>query len=116
MAAGEHLYHLDAFRALLEASAVDVLILDLARVGGVTPWRKIAALAHAHRVPVCGHVVPEIQVHLLASSRTLTWSSTSPARPACWGRCPGSSRASWWRRPAPASASSSTNAPCAATA
>jgi L-alanine-DL-glutamate epimerase-like enolase superfamily enzyme len=67
IAAGEHLYHVDAFRTLLEARAVDVLILDLARVGGVTPWRKIAALAQAHRVPVCGHVVPEIQVHLLAS-------------------------------------------------
>ena len=67
IAAGEHLYHLDAFRTLLEARAVDVLILDLARVGGVTPWRKIAALAQAHRVVVCGHVVPEIQVHLLAS-------------------------------------------------
>jgi L-alanine-DL-glutamate epimerase-like enolase superfamily enzyme len=67
IAAGEHLYHLDAFRTLLEAQAVDVLILDLARVGGVTPWRKIAALAHAHRIAVCGHVVPEIQVHLLCA-------------------------------------------------
>jgi L-alanine-DL-glutamate epimerase-like enolase superfamily enzyme len=64
---GEHLYHLDAFRTLLEARAVDVVILDLARVGGITPWRKIAALAHAHHVPVCGHVVPEIQVHLLTA-------------------------------------------------
>jgi L-alanine-DL-glutamate epimerase-like enolase superfamily enzyme len=67
IAAGEHLYHLDAFRTLLEARAVDVVILDLARVGGITPWRKIAALAQAHRVPVCGHVVPEIQVHLLCA-------------------------------------------------
>jgi L-alanine-DL-glutamate epimerase-like enolase superfamily enzyme len=67
IAAGEHLYHLDAFRALLEARAVDVLILDLARVGGVTPWRKIAAMAQAHRIPVCGHVVPEIHVHLLSA-------------------------------------------------
>jgi L-alanine-DL-glutamate epimerase-like enolase superfamily enzyme len=65
--AGEHLYHLDGFRALLEARAVDVVILDLARVGGVTPWRKIAAMAQAHRIPVCGHVVPEIQVHLLSA-------------------------------------------------
>src|SRR5438034_6325554 len=32
IAAGEHLYHLDAFRLLLEAQAVDVVILDLARV------------------------------------------------------------------------------------
>ena len=67
IAAGEHLYHLDAFRVLLEARAIDVVILDLARVGGVTPWRKIAALAQAHRIPVCGHVVPEIQVHLLSA-------------------------------------------------
>jgi L-talarate/galactarate dehydratase len=67
IAAGEHLYHLDAFRQLLEAQAVDVVILDLARVGGVTPWRKIAALAQAHQVPVCGHVVPEVQVHLLSA-------------------------------------------------
>ncbi len=67
IAAGEHLYHLDAFRTLLEARAVDLVILDLARVGGITPWRKIAALAQAHRVPVCGHVVPEIQVHLLSA-------------------------------------------------
>jgi len=67
IAAGEHLYHLDAFRTLLEARAVDVVILDLARVGGVTPWRKIAGLAQANRVRVCGHVVPEIQVHLLAA-------------------------------------------------
>jgi L-alanine-DL-glutamate epimerase-like enolase superfamily enzyme len=65
--AGEHLYHLDGFRTLLEARAVDVVILDLARVGGVTPWRKIAAMAQAHRIPVCGHVVPEIQVHLLSA-------------------------------------------------
>ncbi len=64
---GEHLYHLDAFRALLDARAVDVVILDLARVGGITPWRRVAALAHAHHIPVCGHVVPEIQIHLLAA-------------------------------------------------
>jgi L-talarate/galactarate dehydratase len=67
IAAGEHLYHLDAFRQTLEDRAVDVIILDLARVGGITPWRKIAALAQAHRVPVCGHVVPEIQIHLLCA-------------------------------------------------
>jgi L-alanine-DL-glutamate epimerase-like enolase superfamily enzyme len=67
IAAGEHLYQLQAFQALLDARAVDVVILDLARVGGVTPWRKIAALAQAYRIPVCGHVVPEIQLHLLSA-------------------------------------------------
>lgn len=67
VATGEHLYHLTAFRELFAARAVDIVILDLARVGGITPWRKIAALAQAHQIPVCGHVVPEVQVHLLAA-------------------------------------------------
>jgi L-alanine-DL-glutamate epimerase-like enolase superfamily enzyme len=67
VAGGEHLYHLNAFRELLRARAVQIVILDLARVGGITPWRKIAALAQAHRVPVCGHVVPEVHVHLLSA-------------------------------------------------
>ena len=67
VAGGEHLYHLDQFRTTLQARALDILILDLARVGGITPWRKIAALAQAHGVPVCGHVVPEVHVHLLAA-------------------------------------------------
>jgi L-alanine-DL-glutamate epimerase-like enolase superfamily enzyme len=64
---GEHLYQLDQFTTLLQARAVDIAILDLARLGGITPWRKIATLAQAYRVPVCGHVVPEVHVHLLAA-------------------------------------------------
>lgn len=67
IAGGEHLYHLRAFRELLQARGVDIAIMDLARVGGITPWRKIAALAQAHQLPVCGHVVPEVHVHLLAA-------------------------------------------------
>jgi L-alanine-DL-glutamate epimerase-like enolase superfamily enzyme len=67
IAGGEHLYQLSTFRELLQARGVDIAIMDLARVGGITPWRKIAALAQAHRLPVCGHVVPEVHVHLLAA-------------------------------------------------
>jgi len=67
IAGGEHLYQLSAFRDLLQARGVDIAIMDLARVGGITPWRKIAALAQAHNIPVCGHVVPEVHVHLLAA-------------------------------------------------
>lgn len=65
---GENLYTLKQFRETLEARAVDVAILDLFRVGGITPWRKIAALAEAHRVPISGHVAPEFHVHLLAAA------------------------------------------------
>ncbi|MCB1740129.1 MAG: mandelate racemase/muconate lactonizing enzyme family protein [Gammaproteobacteria bacterium] len=65
---GEHYYTLDQFRRCFQARALDVVILDLARVGGITPWRRIAALAQAFQVPVCGHVVPEVHVHLLAAT------------------------------------------------
>ncbi len=68
VAGGEHLYDLAAFRDVLQARALDIVIIDLARVGGITPWRHIAALAQAHHVPVCGHVIPEIHVHLLAAT------------------------------------------------
>tara|TARA_B100000676_G_C18091173_1_gene859935 strand:- start:10497 stop:11582 length:1086 start_codon:yes stop_codon:yes gene_type:complete len=64
---GEHYYTAAQVRDCLEARALDVMILDLARVGGITPWRKLAALGEAHGIPVCGHVVPEVHVHLLAS-------------------------------------------------
>jgi L-alanine-DL-glutamate epimerase-like enolase superfamily enzyme len=67
VAGGEHLYDLHAFQGLLQHRAVDIAIIDLARAGGITPWRRIAALAQAHHVPVCGHVIPEIHVHLLAA-------------------------------------------------
>jgi L-alanine-DL-glutamate epimerase-like enolase superfamily enzyme len=67
IAGGEHLYDLNAFKELLQHRAVDIAIIDLARVGGITPWRRIAALAQAYHVPVCGHVIPEIHVHLLSA-------------------------------------------------
>jgi L-alanine-DL-glutamate epimerase-like enolase superfamily enzyme len=67
VAGGEHLYDLHAFRELLQRRAVDIAIIDLARAGGITPWRRIAAVAQAHHVPVCGHVIPEMHVHLLAA-------------------------------------------------
>jgi L-alanine-DL-glutamate epimerase-like enolase superfamily enzyme len=67
VAAGEHLYELTAFKEVLQSRAVDIAIIDLARIGGITPWRRVAALAQAYQVPVCGHVIPEIHVHLLAA-------------------------------------------------
>ncbi len=65
---GENLYTLTQFQHTLQARAVDVAILDLFRVGGITPWRKIASLTESYRVPISGHVAPEFHVHLLAAA------------------------------------------------
>lgn len=66
IATGEHLYTLSEFERLISARAAGIVIIDLARIGGITPWRHVASLAQAHNVRVCGHVIPEVHVHLLA--------------------------------------------------
>jgi len=68
MATGEHLYQISDFTRLLEARATDVALIDLGRIGGVTPWRHVASLAHGFGVRVGGHVLPEVHVHLLAAA------------------------------------------------
>jgi L-alanine-DL-glutamate epimerase-like enolase superfamily enzyme len=67
IATGEHLYTLAEFTTLLSARAAGVAIIDLARIGGITPWRRVASLAQAMNVRVCGHVMPEVHVHLVAA-------------------------------------------------
>jgi L-alanine-DL-glutamate epimerase-like enolase superfamily enzyme len=67
VATGEHLYRLSDFQRLCAERAADVVIIDLGRIGGITPWRRAAAVAQGFRVPVCGHVIPEIHVHLLSA-------------------------------------------------
>jgi L-alanine-DL-glutamate epimerase-like enolase superfamily enzyme len=67
IATGEHLYEVGQFAQLFQKRAASIGLIDLGRIGGVTPWRRVAALAQAHDVRVCGHVLPEFHVHLLAA-------------------------------------------------
>lgn len=68
VAGGEHLYGLHPFERTFESQALDIAIIDLARVGGITPWMKVAAMAEVRGIPVAGHVIPEIHVHLLSAA------------------------------------------------
>ena len=65
--AGEYCVGTAPFRHLLEARAMDILMIDLLRVGGVTGWLKVAALAQAFNLPVVSHLLPEIHVQLVAA-------------------------------------------------
>jgi L-alanine-DL-glutamate epimerase-like enolase superfamily enzyme len=56
------------FRSLLEARAAQVLQPDALVCGGITEWRRIAALASAYGVPVCPHAWHDIHVHLVAAT------------------------------------------------
>ncbi|PYN59686.1 MAG: hypothetical protein DMD92_08590 [Candidatus Rokuibacteriota bacterium] len=67
IAAGEYHYGIVPFRHLLEARSIDVVMIDLVRVGGITQWMKVAGMAEAFNLPVVSHLVPEIHVHLVAA-------------------------------------------------
>jgi len=67
LAAGEYVYGSVPFRHMLEAGSVDVVMIDVLRAGGITPWMKIAGMAQAFNLPVVSHLLPEVHVHMIAA-------------------------------------------------
>jgi L-alanine-DL-glutamate epimerase-like enolase superfamily enzyme len=65
--AGENNFGVTPFRLMLEARSVDIVMIDLMHVGGITPWLKVAAMAEAFNVPVVSHIMPEFQAALVAA-------------------------------------------------
>jgi L-alanine-DL-glutamate epimerase-like enolase superfamily enzyme len=63
---GDEVTHIATFRALLDAKALDVLRLDVPALGGITPGRRVQALANESGVLLSLHVYPEVSVHLAA--------------------------------------------------
>jgi len=67
VAGGECLYGVTPFRHMIEAHSVDIVMIDLIRVGGISNWMKVAAMAEAFNLPVVSHLLPEIHVHLVSA-------------------------------------------------
>jgi len=65
--AGENEFTVWGARDLIEAGSADILNLDTVKAGGITEYRKIAALASAYHIPVAPHGSPHMAIHLLAS-------------------------------------------------
>jgi len=65
--AGEYQYGIVPFRHMVEHRSVDIVMIDLLRVGGITQFRKVAGMAEAFNLPVVSHLVPEIQVHTISA-------------------------------------------------
>ncbi|WP_424534969.1 mandelate racemase/muconate lactonizing enzyme family protein [Sphaerisporangium viridialbum] len=64
VAVGESLYSVAQFREYLHRQAAGIVQVDVARIGGITPWLKVAHLAEAYNVPVCPHFLMELHVSL----------------------------------------------------
>src|SRR5262252_10500779 len=67
LAGGECVYGITPFRHMIEARSVDIVMIDLLRVGGITNWMKVAGMAEAFNLPVVSHLIPEVHVHLVAA-------------------------------------------------
>ncbi len=73
IAVGESLYHPSHFREYLERGACSIVQVDCARIGGITPWLKVAHLAETFNVPVCPHFLMELHVSLTAAVPNGAW-------------------------------------------
>ena len=67
VAGGEYVWGIAPFRQMIQAHSVDIVMVDLARVGGVTQWMKVAGMAEAFNLPVVSHVMPEMLMHMVAA-------------------------------------------------
>ncbi|GAA2787793.1 mandelate racemase/muconate lactonizing enzyme family protein [Crossiella cryophila] len=67
IAVGESLYSIAQFREYLQRGAAGIVQVDVARIGGITPWLKVAHLAEAFNVAVCPHFLMELHVSLAAA-------------------------------------------------
>lgn len=73
IAVGESLYSLRQFNAYCQLNACSIVQVDVARVGGITLWLKVAHLAEALNMSVCPHFLMEIHAPLCAAVPNAKW-------------------------------------------
>ena len=73
IAVGESIYHPSHFREYLQAGGCSIVQADVARIGGITPWLKVAHLAETFNVSICPHFLMEIHVGLCAAVPNAAW-------------------------------------------
>src|SRR6202789_698172 len=67
VAGGEYVWGIVPFRHMIEARSVDIVMIDICRVGGVSQWMKVGAMAEAFNLPIVSHVMPEVLCHVVAA-------------------------------------------------
>jgi D-arabinonate dehydratase len=77
-------------RDLMLAGAVDILNVDATIAGGITEWRRIAAMAGMMNVSMGHHEEPQVALHLLASIPHSTFVEVfpDPERDPMWFELP----------------------------
>ena len=56
------------FKEIMDKGAAAILQCDAAVCGGITEFRRIAATAASHGIPVCPHWFHDLHAHLVAAT------------------------------------------------
>jgi L-alanine-DL-glutamate epimerase-like enolase superfamily enzyme len=73
IAVGESMYSLSQFKDYMQAGACSIVQTDVARIGGITPWLKVAHMAEGFNIPVCPHFLMEIHLGLCCAVPNSRW-------------------------------------------
>ena len=73
VAVGESLYSPSQFKDYLAQGGASIVQVDVARIGGITPWIKVAHMAEAFNVAVCPHFLMELHVSLVCAIPNAPW-------------------------------------------
>jgi len=73
IAVGESIYHPSHFREYLASGACSIVQADVARIGGITPWLKVAHMAEGFNIPIAPHFLMELHVSLCAAVPNAAW-------------------------------------------
>lgn len=73
IAVGESMYSISQFKDYLTLGGASIVQVDVARIGGITPWLKVAHMAEAFNVPVCPHFLMELHVSLVCAIPNAPW-------------------------------------------
>lgn len=73
IAIGESLYSIGHFCQYMQRGACSIVQVDVARIGGITPWLKVAHTAESFNLPVCPHFLMELHVSLVCAVPNGRW-------------------------------------------
>ena len=73
IAVGESLYSISQFKDYLQLGACSIVQVDVGRIGGITPWLKVAHMAEAFNIEVCPHFLMELHLPLCCAVPNSRW-------------------------------------------
>jgi L-alanine-DL-glutamate epimerase-like enolase superfamily enzyme len=73
IACGENIHTLYRYREFVAADAVDILQPNIIRVGGITPFLRIADLARASSRQLAPHLLPDLSAQLASTLPGTVW-------------------------------------------